>query len=455
VHAIDSSNKKPKDPTTPVIGSDSVKHVWYDFHAEVKGGRWDKLRHLLDEVQPSLTSHGYFMAHAPDGESKNAKPSGWSVQHLQNAVVRTNCMDCLDRTNVVQSIFGRYMLFQQLSNEADESSVENTDKDKKIWEGLNNFFQEESMTLPWGNGEVAHRLLWANNADAISRLYAGTPALKRDFTRTGKRTKLGALDDGMNSLQRYYLNNFLDADRQEGYDLLVGHAAFSNVIEEEPVEDAETESTDSPSLPLSFLGATRENILSSVVKGSSYQDREDLRNRLEEIGVSRQTDLDLRWLPGDLQTQVRDQASEPIPNLDNVGENKDVIPAPAQRNEGIFSSQHAMKVIDERSRVEMPWWSKSDKDWLEVGSEDDDEEENENIAIMESLRHRSQVILTPAQLGLVFYIGLKEPRILGSLALVILSYVYLPECIEHDYQKQKSLRTYIENKLEEEENKES
>ena len=45
--------------------------------------------------------------------------------------------------------------------------------------------------------------------DAISRLYAGTPALKRDFTRTGKRTKLGALDDGMNSLQRYYLNNFL------------------------------------------------------------------------------------------------------------------------------------------------------------------------------------------------------------------------------------------------------
>ena len=70
--------------------------------------------------------------------------------------------------------------------------------------------------------------LWADNADAISRLYAGTPALKGDFTRTGKRTRRGALDDGMNSLQRYYLNNFIDADRQEGIDLLVGDAEFNS-----------------------------------------------------------------------------------------------------------------------------------------------------------------------------------------------------------------------------------
>jgi len=27
------------------------------------------------------------------------------------------------------------------------------------------------------------------------------------------------MNDGANSLQRYYLNNFIDADRQEGMDL--------------------------------------------------------------------------------------------------------------------------------------------------------------------------------------------------------------------------------------------
>jgi hypothetical protein len=56
-------------------------------------------------------------------------------------------------------------------------------------------------------------------ADAISILYAGTPALKGDLTRTGKRTKRGAMIDGANSLQRYYLKNFIDADLLEGMDL--------------------------------------------------------------------------------------------------------------------------------------------------------------------------------------------------------------------------------------------
>jgi phosphatidylinositol 4-phosphatase len=97
-------------------------------------------------------------------------------------------MDCLDRTNVVQGIFSRSALFAQLSPALPLS--------------MKTAFRKNPLTLPWKTGEVAHRHLWADNADAISRLYSGTAALKRDFTRTGKRTKKGALDDGMNSLQR-------------------------------------------------------------------------------------------------------------------------------------------------------------------------------------------------------------------------------------------------------------
>lgn len=41
-------------------------------------------------------------------------------------------------------------------------------------------------------------------------LYAGTPALKGDFTRTGQRTKMGLLQDGTNSAIRYVVNNFQD-----------------------------------------------------------------------------------------------------------------------------------------------------------------------------------------------------------------------------------------------------
>jgi len=44
--------------------------------------------------------------------------------------------------------------------------------------------------------------------------YAGTGALKSDFTRTGKSTTKGNLKDGVNSISRYYINNFRDRLRQ-------------------------------------------------------------------------------------------------------------------------------------------------------------------------------------------------------------------------------------------------
>lgn len=52
--------------------------------------------------------------------------------------------------------------------------------------------------------------MWSDNADVMSYLYTGTPALKTDFTRTGRRTYRGAMDDGINSVTRYYINNFTD-----------------------------------------------------------------------------------------------------------------------------------------------------------------------------------------------------------------------------------------------------
>ena len=62
--------------------------------------------------------------------------------------------------------------------------------------------------------EEIFRKNWTINADIVSLLYTGTGALKTDFTRTGKRTKSGALQDGKNSITRYFLNNFSDAYKQ-------------------------------------------------------------------------------------------------------------------------------------------------------------------------------------------------------------------------------------------------
>ena len=190
----------------------------------------DRLSLLLDQVTPTLNEQGYFSAVPNNGD--------WEVQSLQDGVVRTNCMDCLDRTNVVQSMFGRYVLYRQLHErlgltKADNGIIRRFRRRRTLPLEYVVGYKQHPLTLPWIEGEESHRYLWADNADAISRLYAGTPALKGDFTRTGKRTKKGAMDDGVNSLTRYYVNNFIDADRQEGMDLLAGNVEFSSSTDDE------------------------------------------------------------------------------------------------------------------------------------------------------------------------------------------------------------------------------
>jgi len=52
--------------------------------------------------------------------------------------------------------------------------------------------------------------------------YSGTGALKTDFTRTGKRTRLGAFVDLTKSTRRYFMNNYFDGPRQDAFDLFTG-----------------------------------------------------------------------------------------------------------------------------------------------------------------------------------------------------------------------------------------
>ncbi|XP_039841884.1 phosphoinositide phosphatase SAC7-like, partial [Panicum virgatum] len=71
--------------------------------------------------------------------------------------------------------------------------------------------------------DTNYKVLWANHGDAISIQYSGTPALKGDFVRYGKRTTQGIVNDLRNALARYYLNNFVDGTKQDAMDLLQGH----------------------------------------------------------------------------------------------------------------------------------------------------------------------------------------------------------------------------------------
>ena len=75
--------------------------------------------------------------------------------------------------------------------------------------------------------EKRFKWLWADHGDDISRQYAGTGALKSGFTRTGKRTTFGLVDDGVKSMVRYYVNNFSDGRKQDAVDLVTGNYSIS------------------------------------------------------------------------------------------------------------------------------------------------------------------------------------------------------------------------------------
>ena len=86
--------------------------------------------------------------------------------YLFLGVFRTNCIDCLDRTNVVQSMLAHRNLEIVLKKFTILDNNQN----------LENQFSFESL----------YKNVWADHADLISFQYSGTGALKTDFTRTGK-----------------------------------------------------------------------------------------------------------------------------------------------------------------------------------------------------------------------------------------------------------------------------
>ncbi|KRX63556.1 Phosphatidylinositide phosphatase SAC1 [Trichinella sp. T9] len=134
-------------------GAHDVKLISIDFHQECKNMNFDRLNYLIDQLMPEIHRLGYF----------SIKKGDTAELKMQTGVFRTNCMDCLDRTNVVQSMIAKRSLECQFQS-------------MKILRSGDSLFRYPAF-------ESIYRNLWADNGDACSVQYAGTAALKSDFTR--------------------------------------------------------------------------------------------------------------------------------------------------------------------------------------------------------------------------------------------------------------------------------
>ena len=128
----------------------------------------------------------------------------WSTksgkQHkVQRGIFRTNCLDCLDRTNVTQTAIARAALSNIVIEMGGEGHI------------------SEASRL----GQ-AFNTMWANHGDVVSKVYAGTGAMKSSYTRKGKSTLAGLLDDATKSVTRLYHAKFSDENKQEAIDFFLG-----------------------------------------------------------------------------------------------------------------------------------------------------------------------------------------------------------------------------------------
>jgi hypothetical protein len=68
--------------------------------------KYENISKLLDLVRDESSAWQSFQARVSTNPNKKNK-SEWEIISTQKAVFRTNCIDCLDRTNVVQSCIAK------------------------------------------------------------------------------------------------------------------------------------------------------------------------------------------------------------------------------------------------------------------------------------------------------------------------------------------------------------
>ncbi|XP_054780272.1 phosphoinositide phosphatase SAC2-like isoform X3 [Prosopis cineraria] len=122
---------------------------------------------------------------------------------LQSGVLRTNCIDCLDRTNVAQYAYGLTALGRQL-------------------QALRYL---ESPYIDFDN-PLAMELMavYESMGDTLAFQYGGSAAHNKIFSeRRGQWKAAAQSQEFIRTLQRYYNNTYLDGDKQNAINIFLGH----------------------------------------------------------------------------------------------------------------------------------------------------------------------------------------------------------------------------------------
>lgn len=130
-----------------------------------------------------------------------------TVQHnttlrMQQGILRTNCIDCLDRTNAAQFVVGKCALGQQLYA----------------------LGVIPEPTVPFDSDAVnIFNAMYHDHGDTIALQYGGSHLVNTMETYRKMSAWTSHSRDMIESIKRYYSNSFTDAEKQDAINLFLGN----------------------------------------------------------------------------------------------------------------------------------------------------------------------------------------------------------------------------------------
>ncbi|KAF4555431.1 SacI-like domain-containing protein 3 [Elsinoe fawcettii] len=135
-----------------------------------------------------------------NGDAIDEKP------HVQNGIARTNCIDCLDRTNAAQFVIGKHAFGLQLQA-LGVIPTPHMEYDSDVIDIFTHMFHD--------------------HGDTIAVQYGGSHLVNTMATYRKINHWQGTGRDMVESFKRYYHNSFLDSQRQEAYNLFLGNYIYA------------------------------------------------------------------------------------------------------------------------------------------------------------------------------------------------------------------------------------
>ncbi len=173
-----------------------ITHRAFDMSRAAKSRDLDVIGTLEGIAETVMATTDFF--HNGDGDV--------SPVRMQNGVARTNCIDCLDRTNAAQFVIGKAALGHQLHALG-------------MLEGTSVAFETDTMNL------LTH--MYHDHGDTIAVQYGGSQLVNTMETYRKVNQWTSHSRDMIESFKRYYNNSFMDAQRQEAYNLFLGNYIFT------------------------------------------------------------------------------------------------------------------------------------------------------------------------------------------------------------------------------------